>query len=286
MKTYLKIFIASFSLTFFGISCNNSNDDQLDSNTINNINSVDVNNYISRRANVACDIVLNDDNPYNFVGKVHNEILSTYLNEYSDNITDISIIIKRVDELGNKNSNFLDVKDTNYMIPSSDLIKNGALDFDNQFSNVISDLNISNNAKSKLSELINYFFSKTEQAKSPSFEDVDNYFISFEKEVLVNTNFDDNDRRVLLSSVSTARFSSCFWYNYFEVEHYDYALFDDSKPKRPWWAWLIVGASDVVGAAVGSIPATATAGVAGATIITTAVSASTTAYTLTNPNNK
>lgn len=144
-------------------------------------------------------------------------------------------------------------------------------------------MNISSQAKIKMSELINYFFTKANQSISPSLEEVDNYFVSFENEIIDSNLYSSNDKRTLLSAISTARYSSCFWYNYYEVASNSNS---NVTSKRTWWQWLIVGAADALGAAVGSIPATATAGVAGAAIVGAAAVASTAAYTMTNPNTK
>lgn len=273
-KKFLYFVISIITIVIFGKACSNN---------------VDQNEIISkerkvalRNINISCNLVLNDQNQYNYVGQIHNEILTSYLSIYEDDTTDVNLIIERINEIANNNANFIAIKDSSYCPIEDSIIISGANDFENQFSNVISNFNVSNQVKNKLSELINYFFTKANQTNVPTLREVDNYFINFENEVINNNYYTLNDKRTLLSAISTARYSSCFWYYYLDVENSSMR----EQAKRKWWQWAIVGAADVLGAAIGSIPATATAGVAGATIVTAASAASTAAFTMTNPNNK
>lgn len=277
MKTLKKNFFTILSIIFLFSACDNAE-------TLNNSNN---SNKSIDPTTIVCDLTLNEENPYNYVGSLHNEILSTYLSTYTDDTTDIAVILSRIQEIGDNNTTYSQLMDSNYQLISSSVVSEAALDFENEFVNVIDNMEISTEAKDKLSEMINYFFSIAKQSTSPTFDEVDDVLRSFESEV-IGLSFDETENRVLLSFIATARYSSCFWYQYFDVANYDYDTKAETEPepKRKWYHWVIIGVSDAVGAGLGSIPAAGTLGVGGAAIVAGACTASTLAYNMTNPKTK
>lgn len=123
MKTFYKIFIILFSIVFLGIACNN--DEQNDINKKESNSSESLSSLSNKNAKISCNLTLNNQNPYNYVGQIHNEIISSYLTKYDDNTKDVDLIIERIDEIGNDTPNFVANKDQNYTPISSQVIISG-----------------------------------------------------------------------------------------------------------------------------------------------------------------
>lgn len=284
MKTIFKFFVAvCFMLSLGFIACNES-DDSVNTNS----STESISERKSTFKEVSCNLDVNPENPYNYVGIIHNEIVLEYINKYEDNTVDLNTIISRVDELGRNNPNFREYMDENYTTINPEILMEGAHDFNNQFANTIQKMPISQKAKDELSKLVNYLFEVGYNEQETSLEEVSAFISELERSIIANDVFDKDDQRVLLSAVSTAMHSTCLWYNVYSqtseraTSNNNISLF----AKRKWWQWAIIGVSDAVGAAVGAVPAAGTAGVAGATVVTAAVGASTLAYNMTNPSNK
>lgn len=231
-----------------------------------------------------CEITVNQDNPYNFVGQIHNEILYDYLVENDDNVENVDSLIFKVEKIAFDNSNFQNYNNSNYTSPNSAALTYGASDFVNGYSNVIGNMAISSAAKTKISELVDYFFDKVNNNTEPSYTDVNLFLNNFENSIIVGPNsFTTEEKKVLFSAVATAKYSNCFWYNYLNIASQNEAK---GEGGRKWFHWLIIGVSDALGGAVAAIPAAGAPPVGGAIIVSGAVAASGLAYTMTSPKNK
>ena len=149
-----------------------------------------------------------------------------------------------------------------------DIIKQGIDDFSNQFRNIVDSLNITEKAKAKLQELIDYNFDVAFKTENTNYNEYYKHIIDYESDIIKNKSaYDKKDVKILLSASSTARYSAYFWKK--EIDETDIS---NVITKRKWWQWAIIGVADVVGVVDGGI--------------TTGAGASTTAYTITNPKNK
>lgn len=177
----------------------------------------------------------------------------------------------------------MNIKGDDYTPISPSLILQGVDDFDNNFYGIIDSLRISTLAEQKLKLLMDYFFDKADSEEEPDYSEFDEYLAEFEEDILRNSNnYSPLENSILLSAIVTARYSTFYWYNYYKnnsANYTNYKAANDNPPQRRWWHWVIVGAADTVGAFAG---AAVNPGVA----VTAASSASTAAYTMTNPRTK
>ncbi|MBG6129765.1 hypothetical protein IWQ47_000933 [Aquimarina sp. EL_43] len=262
--------IITLLLGFLLFSCTEENNTDLQKNEIENVLDS------SKNALKYCNGSEDSKNPYNYVGEIHNEIVNAFVINHSNEKLDVDEIVAVVENLANVNQNFLRIKDEEYTPVDSSIILKGANDFENNFHTIINSLDLSSQAKDKLVTVVDYLFDKAYSSREPNLEDVQKNLIKFENDILSNKGFNELEKRTILSAISTARYSTCYWYNYYGA----IKVADNSiTKKRKWWQWLIVGVADVGGAIAGSAGGPATA-------VTTGASASTTAYNLTNPRNK
>ncbi len=257
---------------FFGLlifSCSEDNNNPEDNS--NNPEAVNQLNTISNSARKAvnyCSLIADSKNPYNYVGKIHNEILNEFVLNYSGKRLSVDEIVSAVEAIANKNVNFLNIKDEESPVDPSDILK-GIDDFGNNFHNIINDLKLSEQAKKELKVIADYLFDSAYSEREPSFDSVQKDLLQFEKDALENRDYNKLERKTILSAISTAKYSTCYWYNYYgSVRVRD----NSNARKRKWWQWVIVAAADVGGTMVGTVA--------------TGVTASATAYTYTDPDGK
>lgn len=240
MKTITKIgilvfaFIFSFSLT----SCN----DNLD-----NVN----------------DVVLspaNPNNPYDYIGEMHNQALSLVMNHYDN-----------TDKTTTKEMNSL-VEQYSYQVTSMHTQTRGTTidqldtmteeevlellaDCDNNLVNFISSLSISSESKEKLTEIFSFVL---ESADDPdvTHEKLNFKIVEFENNYLEIMNsegeLDENDNLTVLAGTSTLRHSLSYW---------EPIMIDESAATRgrKWWQWVIIAVADAGGALAGASGGPATA---------------------------
>lgn len=211
----------------------------------------------------------NPKNKFDYVGEIHNQIISVYVEKFGREKKSTDEICRIIQEIALKNENLQKLPDAkeNSKV-DCDLIKKGIEDFPNQFKNIVESIDISTNAKSKLQELIDYNFDVAFKAENTNYNEYYKHIIDYESDIIINEGaYNKKDIKILLSASSTARYSANFWKK--EIDETDIS---NVITKRKWWQWAIVGVADVVGVAGGGIG--------------TGASASTAAYTMTNPKNK
>ncbi|WP_074406378.1 MULTISPECIES: hypothetical protein [Aquimarina] len=254
--------IITLLLGFLLFSCAEDNNNDLQENQLKTISDS------SKNAIEYCTTIADSKNPYNYVGEIHNEILNEFVLNYSGKRLSVDEIVSIVEGLANENPRFLSIKDEEAPVDPSDILR-GIDDFGNNFHNIINDLRLSSRAKNDLKVLIDYLFDNAYSEREPNFDTVQGDLIRFENNALQNKDYTREERKTILSAISTARYSTCYWYNYYSsIRVADNSL----AKKRKWWQWLIVAAADVGGTMAGTIA--------------TGVTASSTAYTYTNPDNK
>ena len=217
----------------------------------------------------------NTKNKFDYVGKLHNEIVDTYLkNNFS--YQNSEELCNQINEIASKNNNFISIVGSDNFKADSKTIDLGINDFKNYFKNIINNQPMSENGKQNSQKLVNYLFESGFSSNKVSYQELFDYIVSFENEIIISKNLTDLDKQVLLSSSSVARYSLYFWNNHFKNNNENQTT---SSQGRSWWQWVIVGACDVAGGIAGAPGSPALA-------VTTAASASTAAYTMTNPKTK
>ena len=74
-----------------------------------------------------------------------------------------------------------------------------------------------------------------------------NKIIAFEQKIMEDKSISIKEKEILLESMSIARHSMYFWYNY-----YNNPTGATYQAKKKWWHWLIIGLADVAGGVLGS----------------------------------
>lgn len=280
MKSQINFGVPTICLILICIGCHRESQQLSTIDTVNRQGQIS-----SRTINCFCSLSLHEENDFNFVGQIHNEIICEYYQIFGEEEDDLDIIISRLDSIAEENENYLSIKDSNHISVDKNLILNGMDDFENQFENIVKELNLSDSAEVRLNNLVNYLFSLTGQEQMPTYSGVNVYLNEFEEDIIDDISlFTERDIRVLMSSTSTAKYSLCFWYN-FDIADEESTLGEIQK-RAKWLRVLVTVAADAVGAAVGAIPAAGTGGVAGSAIVGSAAAASTAAWNITNPNSK
>ncbi len=210
----------------------------------------------------------NRANPYDFVVQLHNQILEESLKLGNKSTNEIP---ETVENIALANADFAN-RCPNYSKNAElvkGIIKTGINDYNNNFRNAISQLNISSDAKVYSQKLVDYMFAGGISSNPPTYEDFNTFVINLEQEVTSNSKLTELDKQTILCGTSTARYSGAFWSR----------QQGDAAARRPWWNWLVIGVCDVGGAIAG---AAVNPGVA----VTAGAAASVAANTLTNPSNK
>lgn len=227
------------------------------------------------------DCSIATDNPYNYVGEIHNEIIQTFVNEYPEGIRDVSGLASEMDKISLNNSRFKAVAGNDFIPTNPQALIDGMRDFENNFHGIIDNVDASELTKDRLKELVDFMFREGNAAREPDYNNFDSELARFERGIMTSNKFNQEERKLLLSSVSVARNSSCFWHNYYNTGNKASSQTQDGVVmKRKWWQWAIIGVADVGGAIVGG------SATAGAGTISSGAAASGLAYTMTNPKGK
>lgn len=217
----------------------------------------------------------NSKNEFDYVGRLHNELVDTYLkNNYSYKTNDE--LCKQINDIASKNKNFISMVGSNNYQFDAKIIDNGIIDFKNYFKNTINSQPLSEIGKQNSQKLVNYLFEKSFSKNNVTYKELFDYIVNYEDDILKNTNLSKLDKQILLSSSSVARYSLFFWDNHFNKNSSSQTT---SSEGRSWWQWVVIGVCDVGGAIAG---AAVNPGVA----VTAGSAASTAAYTMTNPKTK
>ena len=206
----------------------------------------------------------NNNNPYDYAGRIHNEILNEVLMEYDTSEINVDNICNIVESKTKKNKELIDLQATDV---NCDLLQDGVDDYTKQFVNVINSSQLSEDGKMKAKEVVNYMFEKAFSDVEISYSDLYNHYIDLERQIMNNTRLNDFDKKSLLEGCSIARYSAYFWKN----TNLNKSRKSD-KPQRGFWGWLAIGAADVGGGLLGGI--------------STGISASSLAHTLTDRDKK
>lgn len=222
----------------------------------------------------------NPKNQFDYVGEIHIEIEAVYMSKYGRESRPTKEICDIVGKLSLENKDFQKlIENVDYPGIDCEILDKGKEDFSNQYENFINSLNLTQKVKIKIQELVDFMFELGLKTEEPSYDELYNYVVSFEDEVMNDGGYSEKDLLDLLCSTSTARFSCFFWKN----ELNGSAIKTSKAQKRKWWQWLIIGVSDVVGGIAG---ASVGGPAAPATAVSTGVATSSLATTLSNPKNK
>lgn len=144
-------------------------------------------------------------NPYDKAGKIHNEIFDAYY-ETSSLPQTMSGIIDRVDYISKTNANFIGLGDGfyNLMTPvrASYILGNSNSEIPSIFNNATISIRARSSLKSFIESLL--ILCESEQDYSLIYK----YISDYESLVLQDTLFSQQDKKMLLTTTSIARFSA------------------------------------------------------------------------------
>lgn len=188
-----KIYSCLLILTFFTSCTDDSNNQQ----------EVDTNTIANRTINEL--LPLNNDNPYDAVGQLHDELFETYY--ASGNLpSDISGIINRVESVANSIGTFTAMRDTNYQAVSQQRVQYILEHKNSCVADVISNSSMTVSAKLSLTDFINSFVVLFPTEFNGDV--LSDFVIKYENAVLANPALTTNDKRIMLITTSIARHSA------------------------------------------------------------------------------
>ena len=76
----------------------------------------------------------NSKNPYDYAGRIHNDVVIQYLNLHKASVTSTAELIQKVKIVSNQNNDFRNLKTENKTFPVASYLENGISDFKNNFS--------------------------------------------------------------------------------------------------------------------------------------------------------
>jgi hypothetical protein len=148
----------------------------------------------------------NSDNPYDYAGKIHNELLECYFETGPLPVT-VSGIVDRVALFANSNAGFNAIKVASYQTPSAESIAYVAAQDSSAVMEVISHSSMSALAKPILSNFVDSLLTLCPKEDSP--EAMYNFISVFEATVMGNASLGGRDKRIILITTAVARHSIC-----------------------------------------------------------------------------
>jgi hypothetical protein len=183
----------------------------------------------------------NDDNPYDYVGQIHNEIAYSYHNDTIKPVT-IAGVIARVGYTAELNSRFTGIKEMSYSAPAVYAVSNIQIYGTTLLPGILAGSGMSTAGKEAMVLLTTMILA--EAGNSNSFEENYDAIADFENAVLAHTGLTVYDKKVLLIVSSVGR-------------HATYLV--KKKPKKntdPDWNVLII---NLVGTVEGALKSEAEA---------------------------
>lgn len=192
----------------------------------------------------------NSNNPFDFIGQIHNEILNEYkYRKVKD--TSIAEIKESVKEIALDNKNFLSILGNNeYLVVDDSLIYAGIADYQNNFSTVIDSLPTSIKSKNGLKGLLNFVMT----FEGSYYEYYSEIFL-LEETVLGNKSLNLKEKEIILSAVATARYSFDYWFESLKVDGIGLAYDEDINlaGRGKGLGILIIVGCDALGAGAGGL---------------------------------
>lgn len=118
----------------------------------------------------------NSANPYDYAGKIHNELVSKYISEYANKDHSADEICQIIEGYAKNNSLLVKLGETSV---DCSVVKQGVEDFSNQFRNVIKSSKMSSKAQRKAQDLIDYMFDLAFKSADTKYSEFYSYVVSY-----------------------------------------------------------------------------------------------------------
>ena len=201
----------------------------------------------------------NDDNPYDYIGVIHNEVITEFFKQNDTPNMSIEDILTKIRPIILKNELYKSKFGSEYSSISPEQVKNYMPDVSNNFNTVVNDTKFSEEAKSMLNELLNSL------SGANDFDKVYESVVSFENRV-IESKLSNSEKEIVLCSSSVARYSSYLWL----VENPKPTYSNSLSSRTRWWSIVADVAGGILGSGGGI--AGAAAGAAGASCVSEAIS--------------
>jgi hypothetical protein len=188
-------------LPLFIVSCN--------TDTIDNIESID-SKISNKESEKSARLVQNmtPENPaniYDFAGKLHNDILDAYLSgNYQYNT--IGQISQQIETIAAQNNDLMLLTSGTNLSPNLIVIQEIINNPQSKLDQTILNSTMTIAAKDNLSNFMNDIL----LWENDSYEEIYQYIISFESTVIANQAFNSEDKRIILTTSSIARYSTYY----------------------------------------------------------------------------
>lgn len=203
-----KLYSCLIVLTFFICFANSLILVSCDSNSDTNLNEVidakqDANSLYAYRS--AAKMPYNSDNPFDYAGRIHNEILEAYYQQESipTNLMDIA---DRIEILAAYNKDFVSIRKPFYEAAS---IERAQYIINNKYSclpEIISGSNLTLYGKVSLEAFINSSLELTRT--NEDYEVIYDFIVTYESEVVSNSRLTEEDKQTILITSSILRHSA------------------------------------------------------------------------------
>ncbi len=179
-------------LTFFASCTDNENSAQEITSALNN-------------KGVSDTLPANNANPYDNAGRIYDELFDAYY-DGTNRLKEVQSVIMQVETIANSNSSFININNSGYQSLSKERVQYLA---DRNFSDIVSIIGASNLSSNAKTSFGNFLISITALYDSES--DASKMYsavVSYEGTVIDSHLLTDNDKRVILTTTSIARYTS------------------------------------------------------------------------------
>ncbi|WP_298397323.1 hypothetical protein [Flavobacterium sp.] len=197
----------------------------------------------------------NSKNEYDYLGVIHNEVLSEFFKQFKTPNMSIEEILTKIKPVVLENQKYKSKFGSKYYAITTNQVKQYMPDIANNFNTLVDDQKLSFEAKEFLKELLNSFEGATD------FDKIYKNVISLEDRIIASK-ISNSEKEFVLGATSIARYSSYLWL----VENPNPTFTNSLSGRFRWWSIV----ADIAGGVLG-IPGGA-AGIAAGAVATSAVS--------------
>lgn len=186
-----------------------------------------------------CQEYANQKNPFDNVGKQHNEIVNEFLSKYGSQKLSVEKTLELI-------SGICKTKKIEGKGLTKAEFDNGIIDIKINFRETVSNSSLSKEGKGFLQKLFDYMLNNGFNG-TVDYKECHAYILNFENDILENKTMSNSDKEFLLKSTSVGRHSINLWHKRFSDENNE----NNAGRRRGWFSWLIVGAADICGGVAG-----------------------------------
>ncbi len=180
----------------------------------------------------------NPKNEFDYVGLIHNEIVSEFVKQTEGEKPTNEEVLEIVETITLSSPEYVKRFGKEYQGLTIEQVNEGIKDFPNEFKNIINGLPISSDAKRIFNGLLDETFEI--ENSGLSYERYREYVLNLEDNIINDKTLPKNEKDAVLCSTSIARYSSYLWL----VKN------PDSTAKK-FFGWVIAG--DVAGGILGAV---------------------------------